>query len=1383
MAQVNEIAPPSKYEILRQVVKDYPGILSTIKPLMNALHSDTKNWNLIVNEIRAYALKNFTIHDLHAKGTEAIRVVIETLLEAVNTTDSSTVQQNAIDSILFYLEKILLDSDQDFNKYSMVFQDCFESLNQLQEEQFFFLITNPHQLNKLGQAILKKLPVTIDLGILNGLIFKSLATTYTYWLKEEDPLEWFKTLSNQTLHIKNTSEFEKSFYFVSHTHLRELNVNLNNLTITDEPVLLEELLKFPSYMNFVKYYFELAESLPQTGVIEKDQHLKVSYLLKIVQTQGLFSIHEDALRELNRTLSAAIGLENINQIKAIVSHTFNTIKPILATYPDLTLYCVQSIGNEIYKKGDGSLVEWYIKNIISLGFQYPGIKGVTDEWQVTSNRGHLKNIRIWLELIGNNPKWSESLISALIIHLSLGGVYISDTDLFQKDITKLLNSNIETVFHLIKQLTRLFPVYFCEIGAEGKLRETSTGIDEITGRKDPLIHFIRKQNHVESSARVIDFLEEIIYFWKTKDKNPLKSFLPKEIFDLIESSGPYVDELHTVFTCIFKKKTLQNVTGLLRLGENDIDAILDDIQEVSEKEKTRARLAIQFYKLLNQKYRLNVYDIKTQLKQAPSLGLPSTDTLMRVLENGNVYKQLEELLKYLQRLKEIIFSPEKFQPVENIFRRRHIAAGIQSIYGNYHERKFDALALTFRLEHFANTLFEELVDSFSTKFITRTTLFDINKCISLFYNALQLDGITSNRLANTLNLLTGALGVRRFSFSQYIDIFKGFSEAIQDILRTYYSGIHKNNLKYIILHIGFENMLPKYLGDYHTYSDNEILNKVSEQFLREIVASSFGLQQLDNLTSNFLKTLLEQGKELDEDKLSLLMSYDPQKIVCPIRNPHRSLYNKIYLGNKGYNLLRMSSLGLPVPPGFIITTEVFRCIKAINKFYYVKKHLDEKIKEQIANLEHITHKQFGFPENPLLVSVRSSSAISMPGMMTSFLNVGINESIVKGLIRQTGKPWYAWDCYRRFLQFWGMSFGMERGYFDNIINASKKRYKTSRKIQFTPEQMKETAIAYRKAIQDFGIEIINDPEEQLNTVISQVFSSWFSQKARAYRNIMGISEQWGTAIVVQAMVYGNLDSNAGSGVIFTRNPHEAADRIMLWGDFAFANQGDDIVSGLVNTHPVSKEQSAIEGREADISLQDIFPEIYNELLNHVYDLIYKEGWGAQDIEFTFEGKKKQNLYMLQSRDMTITQQESLDAFIPSLELSRHYLSNGIGVGGGALSGRVVFSMDEIDKFREKDPATPLILVRADTVPDDITQISSVEGLLTARGGSTSHAAIIASRLGKTCVVGCIDLVVHENDRRCKLRNLNIKSGEFISIDGRSGSVYYGKHPTQEISIL
>ncbi len=1383
MAPDTELVTSSKYNVLREVVKDYPGLLSSAESLLRELNHCPQNWGVIIKELKAYALKNFALHDQHKKGVEAIGVIVATFLEALNHLAVST-QQSTIDSLIFYLEKILLDGEHNIHKYGCIFQDCFNKLYNLQEKQFFFLITNPRQLKRLGLIMVGKMSSDFDFEGFNNLLFKSLLTTYEHWLKEEDPVKWFKDRTDCALSAQENRELERLLYPLSHANLRGLIHRLRDIKkCTDQAEHLKELLKLPSYMQLAKFYEDLAGTLAQTFDMHKGFKLKMIYLLKILETNGLSSIHESVLREVNRTISTIIKTEEPNQLKMILTETFRVLRNSLSGYPETVLYCIQCIGNEIFNIGNSDLVDWSFQQIISLGFQYPKIEGVTNEWQVISNQAHLKNIRVWLELIERKPKWSKSLLSAFIINLRLGGIHISDTDLFQKDITKLLNCDIKPVYSLVKQLAKLFPVYFSEINAEGILREVSTELDEITRRADFLCHFLRKQSHVESSARIVDFVEEVIRFWLTKDKRLLERFLPKDIFHQIRTSGPYVDDISTIFNSIISDKEIRDVTELLRLSEVEVNEVTEKVPHVSEKEKKRAYLAIKFYQLLNRKYRLEPQDIKSQLVYSQSLGLPNTESLISVLKEGSVSQRLESVLNYLQLLQDIVLSSERYEPIEDIFHKRHFAAGIPSVYGTYHERKFDALSLTFRLENLANILFEELMDSFNLKFITRATLFEIREYVSLFFKALHLDGIFSNRLENTLELLSGALEVRRFSFSQYIDIFRGFSDAVHDILDTHYSGVHKNNLKQIIPQLGAKNILPKYIEAHEEESESEFINKVSEQFLREVVTSSFGFQQLDNFISKNLKTLLAQAEGLDVYNLDLLMSYEHKKAISGIHTPNEHTNDRIHLGNKGYNIVKLAPLGIPVPPGFIITTEVFRCLQAINRFIYAREHLNKEIEEQINGLERITGKKFGDPGNPLLVSVRSGAAISMPGMMNSFLNVGLNESTIIGLIKQIAKPWFAWDCYRRFLQCWGMSFGMERDVFDDIINSFKRKYKVVKKIHFVPEQMKEVALAYRDMIKDNGIEIIDDPKTQLQIAIEQVFQSWFSKKAQAFREILGLSENWGTAVIVQTMVYGNLDANSGTGVLFTRSPQSSGDRVMLWGDFAVGSQGEDVVSGLVKTLPISNEQREIENRTSDVSLEDSFPEIYSSLLTMVKNLIYKERWGAQDIEFTFEGKDKENLYILQARDMPITRKESFMVFVPSPQLSSNYLSSGIGVGGGALSGIVVFDLEDVQEFRKNDPSMPLILVRSDTVPDDIRHIAAADGLLTARGGSTSHATIIANRLEKTCVVGCNKLFVWEYEKRCKLNGQTIKVGDFLSIDGRKGSVYLGKHQVKEMRLL
>ncbi len=550
--------------------------------------------------------------------------------------------------------------------------------------------------------------------------------------------------------------------------------------------------------------------------------------------------------------------------------------------------------------------------------------------------------------------------------------------------------------------------------------------------------------------------------------------------------------------------------------------------------------------------------------------------------------------------------------------------------------------------------------------------------------------------------------------------------------------------------------------------------------MRDRIASSLGLQQLDLFLSRILNTFYRQLQELPKERLRLLLGSDPQKAVTPIYPTNEDISDIIHLGNKGLNLVRMKHCGLPVPPGFIITTEVFRCREVIDHYMPAKRNFEEQVAHQVAGLEKLTGKSFGDPVNPLLLSVRSGAPISQPGMMSTFLDVGINEDIVQGMIKLTGNEWFAWDTYRRFLQSYGMAFDLLRDDFDAIIADFKRRLGIPFKKDFSGQQMKDVALAYKSLILDKGIELEESPVKQLHIAIRKVFDSWHAPKAETYRKIMGISDDWGTAVTVQTMVFGNFSRESGSGVFFTHNPRWSGDMVVLWGDFTSGNQGEDVVAGLVRTLPISKNQAGIESRAGDTTLEVMFPEIYHAMREWAKELIYGRKWSPQEMEFTFEGPDTKDLYFLQTRDMVIRERRKAYSFDITRETPVRLLEHGIGVSGGAMSGRIVFNLDEIRHWRKVEPDTPLIIVRGDTVPDDIKEIHEADGLLTARGGSTSHAAIIAHRLGKTCVVGCSNLICMEKESACSIHQEALKSGDWISIDGLEGSVYLGQMKIREI---
>ena len=1386
---VDRVTVDPKYEVLQETVTGYRGILKTVENLLFELNHPFKNWEVILPEMRAFALKHFSSYARHPKGPQAISVIIDVFLDAVMNSGRGLLEARAIDHLLSYIEKILAEMDGTGRENLLpVLQVCFQRLSSLPDKKFFFLASSHIPLKRIGQILLRKLPEGSPPGEFNGLLGRSLQAAYGYWLKEEDPSLWFDD-GDGSFPDPGGKE-DEIIETISHRRLQQYLSDLeryssgNSISSGNGSVeTLRNLLTLPGYLEIVRAYKEIPHRLsgpsfetPKGVEDQLTRNRKILALFKIMEIEGLQDVHEETLREINHTLVELIRKEPPERMKEFLLKTFSLLKSSVENYPQTALQCIQAIGAEVFNRGYSPLVEVFLEQVLFFGFQYPCVRGVNATWELICNPSHLVNVRVWFDIIARNPKWCSTLLSALIINLQLGSTCIKDTDLFQKEITKLLNADIEPVYNLIKQLTKLLPVYFNEIGAEGQLRDVTTEIDELSHRKDPLIHFLRKQSHVESSNLIEDFIKGIFHFWRKRDKSGLSRFLPPEISDRLETEGPFVDEVHTLLGNIFEKKGFTKEEDLLGMTDAEMEALRPGVPSVSDVEKKRIALLIKIYRLVNQKYNLGFQEIRYHLQQASRWGFEGLDALQKVLDRNNTVECLETILTYLEGLKEIIISPQRFEAREDIYHKRHIAVDIPSMYGRYREKKFDALGLTFRLENLANIYFERLIDSLDLSFITRATFFELIRCIRYFFRAMQIDGISSNRLDKHLKLLEKSLEIKRFGFSQYLDIFRGFSYGVKDILSVYYVNAHMNNLANLIRQMGTANILPKYLPSAgEEGSPSELVHWIGEKFLRDLIFGTFGLQYLDNFLARIQETLAEQKETLSESDLDLLMTYDPKKVCCSISKPKSLTNDLIHLGSKGYNLAVLASEGVPVPPGFILTTEVFRCWRIIEQYKHAYDHFEREVRSGIRQLEKATGKEFGNPARPLLLAVRSGSTISMPGMMATLLNVGINEEVVEGLARSTGETWYSWDNYRRFIQSWGMSFGMEREAFSEIMRNFKARYGVEKKRGFSGEEMKRLALSYRRAVEERHITLYEAPWAQLHVAIQQVLKSWDSTKAKQYREIMGISDSWGTAVIIQAMVFGNLSLSSGSGVVFTAHPYRKIRRVGLWGDFTPGNQGEDIVGGLVSTYPISKEQKEMDGREGDFTLEEDFSEVYKRLFEIAKALVYEKKWNPQEVEFTYESPKEEGLYILQSRNMVSAKREKFEVFLPTASLQESFIGKGIGGSGGALSGRAVFTLEDIHRLRQEEPGTPLILIRSDTVPEDIQEISLTDGLLTAKGGQTSHAAIVAFELDKTAVVGCHNLVVLENEGRCLINRAVIRRGDLISLDGRKGLVYSGKH--------
>ena len=498
------------------------------------------------------------------------------------------------------------------------------------------------------------------------------------------------------------------------------------------------------------------------------------------------------------------------------------------------------------------------------------------------------------------------------------------------------------------------------------------------------------------------------------------------------------------------------------------------------------------------------------------------------------------------------------------------------------------------------------------------------------------------------------------------------------------------------------------------------------------------------------------------------------------------------LGGKGANLAEMTNIGLPIPNGFTISTE------ACTDYYNDGKTINEDTKAQIFEalewLEGVQGKKFGDTENPLLVSVRSGARASMPGMMDTILNLGLNDVSVKGFAAKTGNARFAYDSYRRFIQmFSDVVMGMSKTYFDSILEAEKKAHGYVYDTELKAEDL-QAVIAKYKAIyaEKMGEEFPQDPKVQLMEAIKAVFRSWDNPRANYYRMMNDIPYEWGTAVNVQSMVFGNMGNTSGTGVAFTRNPATGAKGI--YGEYLINAQGEDVVAGIRTPQPITQ-------------LEKDLPDCYKQFIE-IADRLEKHYRDMQDMEFTIEDGK---LYFLQTRngkrtaqaaiqvacdlvdEGMITPQEavlrieakSLDQLLhPAFDAAALKNGNQIGealpASPGAAAGRIYFNAD--DAVAAHAAGSRVILVRQETSPEDIEGMHAAEGVLTMRGGMTSHAAVVARGMGTCCVSGCGDLKVHEEEKFIELGGHTIKEGDYISLDGSTGKIYLGDIPTVEASI-
>lgn len=1348
-----DVVIPARQAALLEILAPHYGVQQDTEHLLHEINHPFAGWSEALRDLHRRSLSDFAYYNATERGAEAIEIYQEIYATLATELLPEALRPITLSHWVRLQEKIVADSNEHVHRNTAALMAGVQGIAELLHAYPELAPGATPTLRRLAAAALSE-HAWLDAGVMSTLaqvLGDALSACYEQWLAAPDPVTW----------IAGPGDLPEAVRAVSHARMRELADETEQLrrSSLDAAKTLSVLVDLPGQQRLNQAYLRAGAALASTDAGSGATLDRLHWLCRVATSPLLAGVREQALHETRRLSVQLLERTNENRCE-LLRDIFGMLRLQETELSEAVLDLVTTVGVQVLRAGDTEAAPILAEQLLALDFRGPEFDGFTAEWTPRVNPLHLAHVRAYLRLIEANAELARPIISALVTRLHTRGLFVADTDLFQRDVSSLLAADIEPVYHLVKTLARMFPVYFEEIGAEGELRRISTEIDELEQRRDPLSHFLRKQCHVESNPELVGLVEVIADYWSTDNTDQLRRFLPEAVLGILSDQPDSYQRAGRVLTELDRDGL--GVVAVLELAPDQLDtrlAALDADPTAIRKVQLLARL----HGLLKDKYSLDHENLCQRLREFTHVRAATVERLAQALEQDDDANALDATLGVLEALKEVVLDRGKTEAVEDIYHKRHIAAGIPSMYGRYREPRFEAMGLILRGESLATVLIERLVVGDQLELPTRQTLQRVLCWLRLIVRGLQLDGFEAKGLSMGVSMLEQALRTEAFSVDQFIDVFRFMSRSMNYLIRVRFLDVYEAHLA----RLGGARS-----GDRH---DQEVL-KASEIFIRDIIASSFMPQHADRLIARVLATLTDVKQNFDSAERRLLLGYRPENAITSAGPTFAEHEGRFLLGYKGEMVKQMAAAGLPTPPGFVITTEAFRCRSVIDSHAGLRRDLLERLATHLETLEHQTGRRYGDPTRPLLLSVRSGAAISMPGMMDTFLNVGLRPEAVQQLAETMNNPWAAWDSYRRFLQCWGMTYGIDRDRFDAEIQAAKEADGVPKKAQLSAASMRDVAHAYADILKVADIEIPEDPFEQLVSCIGLVQASWSSEKARIYRQEMRIAEEWGTAVLVQQMVFGNLGPQSGTGVVFTRDPRQLSPDVCLYGDYSVQSQGEDIVAGLVATHAISESQVGDSDAAMTSSLQHAYPAIYGRLEMWAIAMLGERGFQHQEIEFTFEGPDPEDLYLLQSRDMAFFSSAPVPTFVSTPELEAAKVATGIGVGGGAMYGRVAYTEEDVAWLRTENAEDAIILLRPDTVPDDIPIILQANGLLTTRGGATCHAAVAAQALGRTCVVSCRGLQVDEGKGVSKVSGQPIRAGDFISINGRDGSVYFGKHP-------
>jgi phosphohistidine swiveling domain-containing protein len=1412
-----EVVIPDRYLPLVEAVQGYYGVRTPLTETLGEYFHTFRNADALIEGFQTTLLRNWTYYERSERRSELFGLLAELVLKLFDAHLSDAQFSLLLRQLLTWCAASLNGPHGD--EYDEGLRLIGEDLARLLRRQPIPFLERDALLRDLvDKASGRPALAPIFFSLYRSVLAKS-------YRRVEERLGIPDWAAAQGPELTDASAVAERFAFLAKKHLSALIRETK--AAADRELLSAERPTFSDILEHATDQVFHVENL-------EDRFAVCLYLLK---DDTLGYRQNEVMADLLGVVKQMLRPEQHLDVERILSRLTTFFRDRDNQFLLMRFQCYEAIGVAIGEAGNVKAVDHFVEDVLSWKFQYPEIQGATDDWETVVNPFHLPKIRCWMHIIESNPALYERLAAALNVQLRLGGVYIADTDIFQRDVARFLNADIRPIYFVAKQLLRTLPVYFNEVGAEGELRSVSTEMDEVCKRHDTLMHFLRKQSHTESSNRLVAFSRTVLQYWMTLDPSGLEPFLSANTLAAVQAEAEWARGPHELLLLMQKQlaasegaapvaesaaaarsradgrsgrtraagdgdgpaahaieqppqteRTQSFLDKLLALAPAALEtqlANLDTGDGPSEDADTacessgatnrrRVSLMVRIHQLLAHKYSLSADNLGEAVDGHLRLEARFRQRFQHALSFWQADpnpvtrdRLLDAALAVLEALKTIVLCPDPSTSTENLYQKRHIAAGIPSIYGNYAEPKFDALGLSFRVENLVGRLFEDLVAEGTELYVTRDSLRRMCTTIRRFERALAVDGVDSRAVAANLNMLEASFSSHNFTFHQYQNVFQFLVNSVTEVSTTAILS-HDQVLHTVLIH-----------DTRQCEARRMSVDAVAEMVLREVLVSALGMQALDRYAGAALRQISTLNGHLSSQALTRMMNYDPERLVSPIHEPKPSTDDQMTLGFKGLGLKQMALYGHRVPQGFVLTTELFGALPAMS---YRPLHDDTilRIRRAAADLERQTGRRLGDHRRPLLLSIRSGAAISLPGLMTTFVNVGLNDELAEALSKEPGFEWAAWDAYRRFLQSWAMSSGVDRDFFDAIMSEFKNRYGVARKLEFAPEHMREMAFAYKDRAREGGVVFVNDPFGQVVSCIFKVLDSWDSPHTRLYRQYIGVAEEWGTAVVVQRMVFGNLSRESGSGVTFTHNPLEPYSRqVRLFGDFAPRTQGEDLVGGLVFPLPISEAQRLGSPRYRGIehSLERDYPGVYQELLTVARDLVGEREFDPQEIEFTFESPNARDFYVLQKRAVVQDQAKHAPYFDTSAPAYGTPVAVGMGVAGGAYSGRVAVNAEQIDKLLAEAPEENIVLLRPDTVPEDIAIITRVDGLLTARGGATSHAAVTAKRLGKTAVVDCMDLEVIEHQGTARLAGKELRAGDWLSIDGRTGNIFVDRIPT------